>query len=251
MEGKHIAVWFSCGVASAVAAKITIEMYGEKNRISIVNNPIKEEHPDNRRFLADVERWLNRPISYGISPRYPDQSCESVWEYRQYMSGVSGAVCTHELKKRVRQEWERIHKPDYTVLGFTAEEKRRADRFRETERDTLLTPLINLNLSKQDCFDIVMAEGIPLPEIYHYGFPNANCIGCVKSKSVTYWNLVRKHFPDVFKRRADQSREIGVKLVEYKQKRIFLDELPPDAKGYKLKQYDIECGVFCEEKDYE
>lgn len=27
IEGKHIAVWFSCGAASAVAAKITLEKY--------------------------------------------------------------------------------------------------------------------------------------------------------------------------------------------------------------------------------
>mgnify|MGYP001162980698 CR=1 FL=1 len=48
---KEITVWFSCGAASAVAAKKTIEIYGAKNNIRIVNNPVKEEHPDNQRFL--------------------------------------------------------------------------------------------------------------------------------------------------------------------------------------------------------
>ena len=61
MENKHIAVWFSCGAASAVAAKLTLDKYGDKNKISIVNNPIEEEHEDNRRFLKDVEKWLNHP----------------------------------------------------------------------------------------------------------------------------------------------------------------------------------------------
>jgi hypothetical protein len=41
MEDKVIAVWFSCGAASAVAAYKTIEKYGEGNTILIVNNPGK------------------------------------------------------------------------------------------------------------------------------------------------------------------------------------------------------------------
>jgi hypothetical protein len=47
-----IAVWFSCGAASAVAAKKTIEKYGDTHHIRIINNPVAEEHEDNRRFLA-------------------------------------------------------------------------------------------------------------------------------------------------------------------------------------------------------
>ena len=41
ITGKKITVWFSCGAASAVAAKKTIELYGESNEIILVNNPIK------------------------------------------------------------------------------------------------------------------------------------------------------------------------------------------------------------------
>ena len=51
ITGKTIVVWFSCGAASAVAAKETICRYGEHNTIRIVNNPIKEEDADNQRFL--------------------------------------------------------------------------------------------------------------------------------------------------------------------------------------------------------
>ena len=247
IKGKHIAVWFSCGAASAVAAKLTLEKYGSTNKVSIVNNPIKEEHEDNQRFLKDVEKWLAHPIEFATRSKYPDQSCEDVWEDRRFMSGIAGAPCTLELKKKARQEWENINNPDYTVLGFTSEEGHRADRFRLTERDTLLTPLIDANYDKQACFDVLVNAGIELPAIYKLGYPNANCIGCVKATSSTYWNLVRETFPDVFESRMKQSRDIGAKLAYYKGKRIFLDELPSDAKGHKLKDYDFECGLFCEE----
>ena len=37
---KTIAVWFSCGAASAVAAKKTIEKYGSTHNIRLLNNPV-------------------------------------------------------------------------------------------------------------------------------------------------------------------------------------------------------------------
>jgi hypothetical protein len=45
-----------------------------------------------------------------------------------------------------------------------------------------------------------------------------------------------------------QSREIGARLVRVNGKRLFLDELPPDAIGAPMKNLDFECGIFCEEK---
>jgi len=249
MKDKHIAVWFSCGAASAVAAKLTLEKYGQDNKVSVVNNPIKEEHEDNQRFLRDVEEWLNHPIQFATRNKYPSQSCKDVWADRRFMSGPAGAPCTLELKKKARQEWELGNKPDYTVLGFTTEEQKRADRFRMTERDTLLTPLIDEGYDKQWCFNVLVEAGIELPAIYKLGYPNANCIGCVKAGSATYWNLVRETFPDVFEDRAKQSREVGARLAYYKGQRVFLDELPADAKGRSLKNYDFECGIFCEEDE--
>lgn len=245
-----IAVWFSCGAASAVAEKKTIELYGNYNNVRVINNPIKEEHPDNIRFLKDVEQWIGVEIEIATNPKYPSASCVDVWDNKQFMASPFGAPCTLELKKRARQHWESINKPDYTVLGFTADERHRHDRFVKTERE-LLPVLIDAHLTKSDCFNIVEKAGIALPEIYNLGFPNANCIGCVKSNGVWYWNHVRKTFPDVFEQRAIQSRKIGARLVTYKGKRVFLDELPLTATGKKPKSFGVECGIFCEEQSYD
>tara|TARA_R100001440_G_scaffold56_1_gene119 strand:- start:535 stop:1290 length:756 start_codon:yes stop_codon:yes gene_type:complete len=246
---KNITVWFSCGAASAVAAKKTIELYGQDNTIRVVNNPIKEEHEDNQRFLKDVEHWLGVEIEYAINPKFPDASCETVWQERKFMSGVFGAPCTLHLKRNARQVWEIKNPTDYIVLGFTADEEKRAKRFSETNKQQLLTPLIDEGITKQGCFDILMFEGIKLPEIYSLGYPNANCIGCVKASSPTYWNLVRKTFPNVFEKRSETSKNIGARLAIYKGQRIFLHELPADARGRDLKSYDFECGIFCIKED--
>ncbi len=248
MENKTIVVWFSCGAASAIAAKITIDKYGKDNKVMVVNNPVLEEHPDNLRFLKDIEKWIGQEIIQAKSKEYPNHSIVEVFNKRKYMSGVAGAPCTKYLKKQARYEFELLHDIDYHVLGFTYDEISRHERFTTFERVNVLPVLIEHKLFKNDCFDILKQNNIKLPEIYSLGFPNANCIGCVKSQSPTYWNLVRKNFPEIFKQRAEQSRTIGCKLVKSKNKRIYLDELLPSDRGGKIKTY--ECGIFCELPKY-
>jgi PP-loop superfamily ATP-utilizing enzyme len=216
MKNKTIVVWFSCGAASAIAAKITIDKYGKNNKVMVVNNPVLEEHPDNLRFLKDIEKWIGQEIIHAKSKEYPNHSIVEVFNKRKYMSGVAGAPCTKYLKKQARYEFELIHDIDYHVLGFTYDEISRHERFTTFERVNVMPVLIEQKLFKNDCFDILKQNNIKLPEIYNLGFPNANCIGCVKSQSPTYWNLVRKNFPEVFEQRAEQSRTIGCKLVKNK-----------------------------------
>lgn len=280
MDGKVIAVWFSCGAASAVAAKKTIEMYGKHNTIRVLNNPIAEEHSDNWRFLKDVQKWLGIEIEIVTNPAYPTQSCKDVWDDRQFMSSPYGAPCTQLLKQDARRRWEMQNHHDYKVLGFTSDEPKRYNDFARKHPNTLPI-LINAGITKKDCFQIIQQAGLELPEIYKLGYPNANCIGCVKASSATYWNHVRGVHPEVFNDRAEQSREFGAKLVRCHPKylpfcskhngewyddrtgqclhktdektgkrklespRIFLDELPPNAKGRPMKNLDFECGVFC------
>ena len=248
---KTIVVWFSCGAASAVAAKKTIEKYGDTHIVRVVNNPIAEEDINNLRFLDDVAYWLNKEIEVASNDNYPSCSAVDVWAKRRYMSGVSGAPCTLELKKKARYMFEMDNDIDYHVLGFTAEEQGRFDNFKDNERENTLPILIELGLTKQDCYDILKDAGVEPPRIYEMGYPNANCIGCVKATSPTYWNHVRKMHPDVFAKRAEQSRDIGARLVRVKGERLFLDELSPTAIGRPMKNLDFECGIFCHTGDEE
>lgn len=245
--GDVIVVWFSCGAASAVAAQETLRRYGSIARVRVVYNPVIEEDADNLRFLSDVEKWLGVTVERALNPDYPHASARAVWDARKAMSFPRGAPCTVELKKGARAAWERQNRADWHVLGFTSEERHRYARFTLTERENVLPILIEAGLAKSDCFDRISAAGIARPRIYDLGYPNANCIGCVKATSPTYWNLVRDKHPEVFADRAEQSRRLGVKLARVNGKRVFLDEVPVAHAGRKLKSY-VECGIFCEEK---
>lgn len=252
-----IVCWFSCGAASACAAKLTIEKYGKEN-VRLVNNPVVNEHPDNVRFLHDCEQWLGGvKIESATNPCFKHCDITEVFDSYGLMSTPHFAPCTLELKQMARMQWESDNgfdkEKDIIVMGYTVEEKNRQANFNKSEKNkgyTLECPLIDAGWDKHRCFAEIEQAGIKLPEIYtKYSFPNANCIGCVKSGSVWYWQLVRKQFPEVFKKRAEQSRRLGCRLVDLgagnNPRHIFLDELPEDKVGRKPKSCYVECGIFC------
>ena len=63
--------WYSHGVTSAVMSKLLVQQYPD---CEIVNcsSTMKDEHPDNERFITDVERWLDKPIKRLYSDKYID-----------------------------------------------------------------------------------------------------------------------------------------------------------------------------------
>lgn len=168
---ETIAVWFSCGAASAVAAKLTLERYGLTHRVRVLNNPVMEEGEDNRRFLRDMSRWLGIEIERVSHPLYPNASAVEVWDRRGAMVFPKGAPCTVHLKKEARYLWERDNPVDWHVFGFTTEEVMRHKRFVLSERPNVLPVLIDAGLSKQDCLNALASAGIAPPRTLHQGLP--------------------------------------------------------------------------------
>jgi hypothetical protein len=232
-------VWFSCGAASAVAAKVTL---AKDPAASVVYcDTSRSEHPDNVRFRVEVERWIGKPVEVIRSEKY--KTVEEVFEARKYMSGPKGAICTTELKKFPRFKYQ--EPDDIHIFGFTSDEMRRIDDFQSRNPELYLEwPLRDQGIDKNDCYRRIEAAGIKLPAMYGLGYKNNNCLGCVKATSPSYWQKVRIDFPEVFKRRADQSRRLGVRLVRLHGERIFLDDLPREVDLFGPEE-SISCGPEC------
>lgn len=239
VEHSRVLSWFSCGAASAVSGKLTLAKYPHA---LIVNcDTVSSEHPDNARFLTDCEAWYGTKIIRLSSSKY--DTVDDVFEKERYMGGPRGAKCTVELKKKPRFEFQRPE--DIHVFGFTVEEKKRIRDFDSRNPDMRTEWVLrDAGITKQECYRVLTANDIRLPEMYFLGFKNNNCPGCVKATSPGYWNKVRKEFPEVFARRVKQSRDLGVRLVELHGNRIFLDELPENEHG-RFKSEVISCGPEC------
>ena len=255
VDSKRTVIWFSCGAASAVAAYLTLK---ENPNALMVYCDTHSEHEDNKRFLADVEKWLNKKVDIICSQVFYD--VDSVIEKTHYMSGINGAPCTVELKKIPRMNFQCYN--DLHVFGYTFDEKARAESFTENNFELdLLYPLILRGITKIQCLSILQEVGIKLPYLYTLGLDHNNCIACVKASSCKYWAIIREYFPNIFQRRCEQSRKLGVRLIKLDKKtalilgkqpqeRIFLDELPVgiDCTGIELRllmsfHYRRECNM--------
>lgn len=233
---RRTVAWFSAGAASAVATKLAI---ADDPHTVVVYCDTRSEHPDNARFLTDCAKWFDRPIQVLQSKRYLDTW--DVWRKRRYIVGVQGALCTVELKKRLRQEFEQPD--DRQVFGYTAEEAGRVERFRNANPDvTLVTPLIDRGLRKADCLAMVENAGIELPAMYRLGYHNSNCVPCPHG-GLGYFNKIRRDFPDEDDRMAAMEREVGHACNKDADGPVWLDELDPDRGS--LDEIVGECSLLC------
>ena len=222
---SRILCWFSCGAASAVATKIAIDK-GAENVVPVYCET-GAEHPDNERFIADCENWFGVKVHRIKSDEYADTW--DVWEKRKYISGISGAPCTTELKIAPRLAFQRPD--DGHVFGYTADgpDVKRANRLRMNYPEMQIeTPLIDEGLNKQAVLAIIERAGIKLPPMYAMGFHNNNCVPCCKATSPAYWALVRKQFPAEFNRMTELSRRLDVRLARIGDERVFIDDIPLD-----------------------
>ena len=242
---RKIICWVSCGVTSAVAVKQAIFKYGKDN-IILYYMVIDSAHEDNERFLNDLENWYGLPIKRIRSEKYKDQF--DVIKKTKYVNGAKGARCTLELKKKVRYKIEEEIEFSAQIFGFEFEQKEinRALRFNEQYPNAkAIFPLIETYLTKANCMEILRVANIELPAMYKLGYPNNNCIGCVKG-GMGYWNKIRLDFPKQFNRMADIEREVKATCLKTeKEGRVYLDELDP-KRGRKIKIIMPDCGNYCE-----
>lgn len=208
---------------------------------------IDDQHPDSMRFIRDCEAAVGKEIRILRSKEYRCvEDCVRVFGgFKDSRNGF--APCTNWLKKRVRKEWEQENSSyDLTyVWGFDMQEMNRAEKILEANPQAKHEfPLIEQNLSKEEVHGLFdRTFNFPRPVMYDIGYPNNNCIGCVKG-GMGYWNRIRKDFPEVFESRAKLEREVGHSMLKDKNGPVYLDELDPD-RGDMNTEIFPECGIMC------
>lgn len=238
---SRIVCWFSCGAASAVATKLMLAENAGRLPLIIAYTEVAEEHPDNKRFLVDCERWFGQKITVIRNDKY-DASIYEVFRRERFLVGPSGAACTRLLKRGMRAAFEK--EGDIQVFGYTAEEEERAAGFFERNPHINgMSPLIERGLGKADCLAMIADAGIEIPAMYKLGYRNNNCIGCVKG-GAGYWNKIRRDFPETFKRMAEVERDLGRTIIRVNGDGVYLDKLP-ESMGVHQEEPDIECSIFC------
>lgn len=234
MKEKLRVCWMSAGVSSFLAG------YLAGNVDEWIYIDIEDQHPDSMRFIKDCERIIGKKITI-LTSEYKD--VDTACRVGGFINRPKvGAYCTKYLKKRVRKQWEYEHQTfDITYIwGFDFKEKHRAERMTEEyPQFNHEFPLIERLLLKEDCHAMIKKLGLKRPIMYDMGYPNNNCIGCVKG-GMGYWNKIRTDFPDVFEKRAKLERELGCSCING----VYLDELSPDRGRMDMEIFP-ECSIMC------
>ena len=227
--------WISAGVSSFIAGYVIKDTVDE-----FIYTHIDNQHPDSLRFIKDCEKVLGKKITI-LQSNY--KSVDNVIKTFGFINGPYGAKCTEILKKRVRKEWEYGKKDLTYVWGFDCSKRERARAERTLQSMPEFKhefPLIERNLTKEDCHGLLKQLGIKRPKMYDLGYRNNNCIGCVKG-GMGYWNKIRIDFPEVFQQRAEEERKVGHTCL----KGIYLDELDPTA-GRIEDEVMEDCSIMCQ-----
>lgn len=272
--GDKIICWWSGGVTSAVACKLAIDLFGnDKCRVIMIDT--QNEHEDTYRFKTDCEKWYELPIEIITAIGGKWQSIQDVWITRKSLNTATGAICSTELKRVVREKWEKENNFKHQVFGFEFEPK----EFNRAKGMTMnhpkvkaIYPLLMYGLTKKDCLQIISDAKIEVPLVYKLGYKNNNCFktGCVQG-GIGYWQKIQREDVAKFNEMAnmehylselkgepvtmlkDQSNEAKAKSKEDKTKAfVFLrkNEKYPDLKSIdEMPQCKVEplfeCNGMC------
>lgn len=242
MKQKLKVCWISAGISSFMGGYLA----GDVDEWIYID--ISDQHEDSMRFIHDCEKAIGKEIQILKSSQYTcvEDCVRAFGGFRNYRNGF--APCTNWLKKRIRKQWEEEHR-GYELIyvwGFDLKERDRADRtVTENPQAEHEFPLIEKNLSKRDVHGLFERMfSFPRPQMYEMGYPNNNCVGCVKG-GFGYWNRIRVDFPETFQQRAALEREIGHSMLkDYKGNPVYLDELEPDRGDMNTEVFP-ECSIMC------
>jgi len=211
MKDKIIG-WWSGGVTSAITCKLCIDLYGLEN-VRLIFIDTFNEDDDTYRFKKDCEEWYGKEIEtitrIGKGKKY--EKIQDVWFKYKSLNVAGGAICSSELKRELRKEWQKENDFKYQAFGFDVDEIRRVksmvNNYRETAKP--IFPLLMYGYTKQDCAQMLLSEGLKMPRAYVLGFLNNNCLktGCVQG-GIGYWQKMQRDIPENFDKMAQVEHDL-------------------------------------------
>jgi len=270
---KKVIGWWSGGIASAVVCRLIIDDFGKENCRIIMIDTMNED-PDTYRFMMDCEKWYGVEIETIRNEEYDD--IREVWYKHKSLNVSFGAICSSELKRKARKEWQKENDYSAQAFGFDTDEINRALSMKLNNPDVKpIFPLLNRMISKDECVDIVKEADIEIPNMYKLGFQNNNCFqtGCVQG-GIGYWQKMGRDHPEKFHAMAkveheitdlrgeqvtmlkDQSNE--AKKKPKKERYVFLKPHPDYPNNKDISQMEgrepkslVDCNGFCGIDDLE
>lgn len=226
-----VIVAISGGKASAWCADWALKNY-PKEDVILYFNDTKWEHPDLYRFLDELSKYFDHPITRDSDGRNPEQ----LFYDNRALANNRMPFCSRIFKAERLQKYYRDG--DILVFGIGTDEPHRAKRLvgvyqiiaaKTGKWLQLKFPLISENTTKQQIDDFLNDVGIKEPLLYRLGFLHNNCSGgCVRAGK-KHWKMLYEKLPEIYAERERVEREVREYLG--KDVHFFKDETLESFRG--------------------
>jgi len=220
MSIRRVVVGFSGGVTSAWCAGWALRNF-PREEVILLFCDTKEEDPDTYRFLHEMAKALDMPIT----ERSDGRSVTEVARDEGAMPNDQMAFCSRILKQEPANRFlcelqEQGVTEVIRIMGFSGEEPVRMQRhtalcWQQTSffcNVSVRFPVAEEGVTKQECWDWCSCTmGVQPPEMYSWS-DHANCPGCVRGGK-NYWMAVKEHRPAVFEQRKAFEAEMGFTII--------------------------------------
>jgi len=178
------------------------------------------EQPESYQYIPIIESYCReKGIKFEIvKPKY------TLEEY-VYKSGIlpsrSMRWCTNRLKIRpIRQRASMadIEKPYGQLLGFDRNEIKRIKRFKSTRNTEERFPLVEMDLTREDCITIITGENLPIPV-------KSRCF-CCPFQALSSFLLMANKYPELADRASKMELWTNLKRDGRVPFYIFREPLP-------------------------
>ena len=222
---KHI-VTISGGLTSAYVSKLVLE---KEDNVELIFTDTGWEHEDLFRFLSDLEKLFNKPITRLKHKKYNNP--EELFNGMGFLGSNRVPNCSRYLKVEVLQNYlkEKYNNECIVYFGIDWSEKHRAERIKfQYDKLGIETrfPLVELKeFFIKDKIEFWLNENnIEIPILYKLGFSHNNCSGgCVRAGKKAWLHLL-KNFPEIYAERERVESEFKNGKYTY-MKDISLKEL--------------------------
>lgn len=208
-KDNPVIAWWSGGADSAITCWLCLSWFGKEN-VRVVFIDTKNEDDDTYRFKKDCEGWYGCEIETISNKEYGN--IKEVWYKFLSLNVATGAICSAELKRKVRQDFQNKNTFSYQAFGYDCAPKEieRAIAMKQNYPDSKpIFPLIYELIGKGRAIKILQKNGIEPPDSYKMGYNNNNCLkrGCVQG-GIGYWQLYKTTHPLEFIEMAQVEHEL-------------------------------------------
>ncbi len=233
-----VIVALSGGKASSWCAGWAFRTYPSDD-IVLYFNDTRWEHPDLYRFLEDLSRVFQKPITSDSDGRSPEQ----LFYDNNALANNRMPFCSRILKAERLQRF--YQDGDTIVFGISADEMHRANRIvsvyqtvaaRTGKIPRLRFPLIEEQVSSAMLSRYLDNLGVQQPLLYRLGFAHNNCSGgCVRAGK-KHWKRLYEKLPEVYADRERVEREVRDFLG--KDVSFFKDETLEEFRG-RIERHEL------------